>query len=73
MVDNEPIIMAFPLRGEWLAPQTPGTKIPRHGTNRLGTRYAFEFIQVDWARWQMVENGVPTARDRIRFWPSHYG
>ena len=69
MADSEPIIMAFPLRGEWLAPQTPGTKIPSHGTNRLGTRYAFDFIQVDWARWQMIENDVPTARDRIRFYP----
>ncbi|AFA50107.1 M23 family metallopeptidase [Acetobacterium woodii] len=46
----EPIIVAFPLRGEWLAPNTPGTKIPSHGTNQLGTRYAYDFIQVDWER-----------------------
>lgn len=24
----EPIIVAFPLRGEWLSPNTPGTKVP---------------------------------------------
>ncbi len=47
---NEPIIVAFPLRGEWLSPNTPGTKIPSHGTNQLGTRYAYDFIQVDWER-----------------------
>lgn len=40
----------FPLRGEWLYPNTPGTKIPSHGTNQLGTRYAYDFIQVDWER-----------------------
>lgn len=47
---NEPILVEFPLRGEWLSPNTPGTKIPSHGTDRLGTRYAYDFIQVDWER-----------------------
>lgn len=47
---QEPIVVAFPLRGEWLAPNTPGTKIPSHGTNQLGTRYAYDFVQVDWNR-----------------------
>ena len=47
---RKPIIVEFPLRGEWLAPNTPGTKIPSHGTNRLGSRYAYDFIQVDWDR-----------------------
>lgn len=47
---REPIIVELPLRGEWLSPNTPGTKIPSHGTNQLGTRYAYDFIQVDWER-----------------------
>ncbi len=47
---GEPIVVAFPLKGEWLAPNTPGTKIPSHGTNQLGTRYAYDFVQVDWNR-----------------------
>ncbi len=47
---REPIIVEFPLRGEWLSPNTPGTKIPSHGTDQLGTRYAYDFIQVDWKR-----------------------
>lgn len=54
---REPIIVEFPLRGEWLSPNTPGTKIPSHGTNRLGTRYAYDFIQVDWKR-----KGLPAYR-----------
>lgn len=55
-IDN-PIVVGFPLRGEWLAPNTPGTKIPSHGTNQLGTRYAYDFIQVDWYR-----TGLPAYR-----------
>ncbi|ABN07487.1 peptidase M23B [Methanocorpusculum labreanum Z] len=50
MNERAPIIVEFPLRGEWLSPTTPGTKIPSHGTNRFGTRYAYDFIQVDWER-----------------------
>lgn len=53
----EPIIVEFPLRGEWLSPNTPGARIPSHGTNRLGTRYAYDFIQVDWER-----KGLPAYR-----------
>ena len=47
---RNPVIVEFPLRGEWLSPNTPGNKIPSHGTNQLGTRYAYDFIQVDWNR-----------------------
>ena len=46
----KPIIVEFPLRGEWLAPNTPGKRIPSHGTDQLGTRYAYDFLQVDWRR-----------------------
>ncbi len=47
---EDPVIIGFPLRGEWMAPNTPGKKIPSHGTDQLGERYAFDFLQVDWAR-----------------------
>lgn len=57
---QEPIIVGFPLRGEWLSPTTPGTKIPSHGTNQLGTRYAYDFIQVDWERL-----GLPAYRGSL--------
>jgi murein DD-endopeptidase MepM/ murein hydrolase activator NlpD len=56
----EPIIMGFPLRGEWLSPNTPGTKIPSHGTSRYGTRYAYDFVQVDWER-----KGLPAYRGSL--------
>ena len=58
---REPIIIEFPLRGEWHSPNTPGTKIPSHGTDKLGTRYAYDFIQVDWERagWPAYRVSLP--------------
>jgi hypothetical protein len=47
---DDQVIIEFPLRGEWMAPNTPGKRIPSHGTDQLGERYAFDFLQVDWAR-----------------------
>ncbi len=44
---NTPIVVDFPLRGEWIAPNTPGTKIPSHGVDMLGQRYAFDFVGID--------------------------
>ncbi|SMP65947.1 M23 family metallopeptidase [Anoxynatronum buryatiense] len=60
-IEHEPIIVQFPLRGEWLSPNTPGTRIPSHGTNKLGTRYAYDFIQVDWNRkgWPAYRVSLP--------------
>lgn len=44
------IIVDLPLRGEWIAPNTPGKKVPSHGTDQLGQRYAYDFLQVDSAK-----------------------
>lgn len=35
---KNPIIVEFSLRGEWLAVNTPGSKVPRRGTDQLGQR-----------------------------------
>jgi murein DD-endopeptidase MepM/ murein hydrolase activator NlpD len=40
-------IVEFPLRGEWQAVQTPASRIPSHGTDMLGQRYAFDLIRFD--------------------------
>jgi hypothetical protein len=42
-----PIVLDFPLRGEWFAPNTPGTKVPSHGTDLLGATYAYDFVGID--------------------------
>ncbi|MCL6480007.1 MAG: M23 family metallopeptidase [Peptococcaceae bacterium] len=48
-LDNA-VIVDFPLRGEWWAPNTPGKKVPSHGTDHLGQRYAYDFLQVNWGK-----------------------
>ena len=44
--DNRPPIpVMFPLKGEWLAPSTPGKIIPSHGTDEFGQRFAYDFVK----------------------------
>ena len=42
-----PVIVDFPLRGEWISPNTPGTKVPSHGTDLLGATYAYDFVGIN--------------------------
>lgn len=44
---EDAVIVDFPLRGEWVAFNSPGDRIPSHGTDMLGQRYAFDFIRID--------------------------
>jgi hypothetical protein len=37
---DRPIVVRFPLRGEWTVERTPAHRIPSHGTDVLGMRYA---------------------------------
>ena len=65
-----PQVVAFPLRGEgWVAVTSPADRIPSHGTDLLGQRYAFDFLRTDgrgrlhyhpagWVRTLLL--GVPT-------------
>jgi hypothetical protein len=42
------VVVEFPLRGEtWVAVTTPGDRIPSHGVNMLGQRYAYDLLKVD--------------------------
>jgi hypothetical protein len=43
----DPIQVAFPLRGEWSALRTPADRVPTHGTDRFGQRYAYDLWRVD--------------------------
>ena len=40
-------VVEFPLRGEWVPVHTPASRIPSHGTDMLGQRYAFDLIRLD--------------------------
>ena len=44
---STPVVVDFPLRGEWMTPNTPGTKVPSHGTDLFGERYAYDFVGID--------------------------
>ena len=45
MIDRA-VSIAFPLRGEWAALRTPAERIPSHGTDYFGQRYAFDFARL---------------------------
>ncbi len=69
---SDPICVDFPLRGEWFAPNTPAKRIPSHGTDALGQRYAFDFVMANWSGkkkfffrgspWRYYLLGMPLAR-----------
>ena len=40
------VSVAFPLRGEWAALHTPAERVPSHGTNYFGQRYAYDFARL---------------------------
>lgn len=42
---SDAVEIDLPLRGEWTAINSPGSKIPSHGTDMLGQRYAFDFVR----------------------------
>lgn len=44
------VVVEFPLRGEWVAVRTPAHKVPSHGTELLGQRYAFDLVRPDQRR-----------------------
>jgi hypothetical protein len=49
-VISNAVVVTFPLRGEWVAVRTPSHRIPSHGTDMLGQRYAFDFVLPDHRR-----------------------
>ena len=44
---EDAVVVDFPLRGEWVAFNSPGDRVPSNGTDMLGQRFAFDFIRVD--------------------------
>jgi hypothetical protein len=41
------VVVDFPLRGEWTVERTPAARIPSHGTDLFGGRYAYDFVRTD--------------------------
>jgi hypothetical protein len=47
---DDPVVVEFPLRGEWSVERTPAYRIPSHGTDVLGQRYAYDLVRTDHRR-----------------------
>jgi murein DD-endopeptidase MepM/ murein hydrolase activator NlpD len=60
---EDPIVVAFPLRGEWRAVHTPAQKVPSHGTDLFGQRFAFDLWRTEPDR----KNSFAPASG-IRYW-----
>jgi hypothetical protein len=41
------IVLSLPFEGLWLARNSPARRVPSHGTDLLGERYAIDFVAVD--------------------------
>ena len=56
----EPIIVDFPLRGEWVAGHTPAERIPSHGSDQLGQRFAYDFLRIEGGRkgWKFYSTSI---------------
>ena len=44
---TEPVALALPFTGRWLTQNSPARRVPSHGTDLLGERYAIDFVGVD--------------------------
>ena len=42
-----PVVLEYPLRGLWMARNSPARRIPSHRTHLFGVTYAIDFIGVD--------------------------
>jgi len=45
------VVISLPFTGRWLAENSPARRVPSHGTNLLGGRYAIDFVGVDHRHW----------------------
>jgi Peptidase family M23 len=47
---DDPVVVELPLRGEWTVERSPADRIPSHGTDLLGQRYAYDLVRTDHRR-----------------------
>ena len=68
-LDQEPVVLALPFEGSWLAINTPARRVPSHGTHFLGQTFAIDFVAVDTRRrtsavrdWRTLLASEPVTR-----------
>lgn len=47
MVGMPEQVLSLPFEGRWLVQNSPARRVPSHGTDMLGQRYAIDFVGVD--------------------------
>jgi hypothetical protein len=64
-----PTLISLPFEGRWLARNSPARRVPSHGSDLLGERYAIDFIAVDERRrtdvrrdWRTLLSSEPADR-----------
>ncbi len=64
----DPVVLALPFRGTWLARNSPARTVPSHGTHLFATTYAMDFIAVQGRRtaatrdWRTLLSTEPPER-----------
>lgn len=43
----DPVVLSLPFAGRWLVQNSPARRVPSHGVDVLGERYAIDFVGVD--------------------------
>jgi hypothetical protein len=46
-MDGSDVLLRLPFTQRWLVQNSPARRVPSHGTDRLGLRYAIDFVGVD--------------------------
>ena len=44
---RDPVVLELPFAGRWLVQNSPARRVPSHGVDVLGQRYAIDFVAVD--------------------------
>ncbi|MEP7764214.1 M23 family metallopeptidase [Sanguibacter sp. 25GB23B1] len=64
-----PVVLTLPFTGRWLVQNSPARRVPSHGTDLFGERYAIDFVAVDARRrtapvrdWRSVLSTEPASR-----------
>ena len=73
------VALSLPFAGRWLAQNSPARRVPSHGTDLLGGRYAIDFVGVDhrrrtadrrdWRTFLATEPPSGSSPTAARSWP----
>ena len=65
--DREPLVVRPPVRGRWIAINSPATRVPSHGTRELGQAYAIDLVYAPDPEqvWKPVHRWPPARPARL--------